>query len=126
VRFTCEGQDVPPEFHCDELPDGTRELPLTCEDPDAPGRTFVYWVAWGIDPTHGRFVVGREGRNGFGTTGYRGPCPPPGHGAHHYRFTLYAVSESLALEQGSTIDALRNAMEGLVHAEATITGTYSR
>jgi phosphatidylethanolamine-binding protein (PEBP) family uncharacterized protein len=54
------------------------------------------------------------------------PAPPPGHGAHHYRFTLYAVSESLALEQGSTIDALRNAMEGLVHAEATITGTYSR
>jgi phosphatidylethanolamine-binding protein (PEBP) family uncharacterized protein len=45
ARFTCEGEDVPPEFRCDELPDGTRELALTCEDPDAPGRTFVHWVA---------------------------------------------------------------------------------
>ena len=23
--------------------------------------------------------------------GYRGPMPPPGHGVHHYRFTLYAL-----------------------------------
>ena len=32
----------------------------------------------------------REGRNDFGTSGYRGPCPPPGHRRHHYVFRLFA------------------------------------
>jgi Raf kinase inhibitor-like YbhB/YbcL family protein len=126
ARFTCEGENVPPDLRWDELPDGTSELALTCEDPDAPGRTFIHWVAWGIDPIQERVVATREGRSDFGSTGYRGPCPPPGHGSHHYRFTIYALGESLSLEDESTIDALRDAMGSVVLGEATITGTYSR
>ena len=30
--------------------------------------------------------------NDFGRPGYGGPCPPQGHGSHHYRFTLLALS----------------------------------
>jgi Raf kinase inhibitor-like YbhB/YbcL family protein len=125
-RFTCEGDDVAPELRWDDLPDDTKELALTCEDPDAPGSTFVHWVAWGIDPQGAEVAATREGRNDFGTTGYRGPCPPPGHGTHRYHFTLYALGEPLTLEEGATIDALRNAIQGAVLAEAMITGTYSR
>jgi Raf kinase inhibitor-like YbhB/YbcL family protein len=125
-RFTCDGADDAPHLRWDDLPDDTRELALTCDDPDAPGGTFVHWVAWGIDPQHDRVVVTGEGSNDFGSTGYRGPCPPPGHGDHRYRFTLYALAEPLTLEQGATIDELRGAMNGRVLAEATLTGTYSR
>jgi Raf kinase inhibitor-like YbhB/YbcL family protein len=32
-------------------------------------------------------------RNDYGVTGYGGPCPPEGHGPHHYVFTLFAVSQ---------------------------------
>jgi Raf kinase inhibitor-like YbhB/YbcL family protein len=31
-----------------------------------------------------------QGRTGYGTPGYGGPCPPPGK-PHHYCFRLYAL-----------------------------------
>jgi Raf kinase inhibitor-like YbhB/YbcL family protein len=126
---TCDGEDAPPELHWSGVPSGVVELALTCEDPDAPGGTFVHWVAWGIDPSSGRLDAGpgiRDGRNGFGSNGYRGPCPPPGHGPHRYEFTLSALDQSLALEQGSTIEELRSAIDGHVRATATLMGTYER
>jgi Raf kinase inhibitor-like YbhB/YbcL family protein len=104
---------------------------LTCEDPDAPSGTFVHWVAWGIDPSSGRLAADdssaiRQGRNGFGNNGFGGPCPPPGHGPHHYEFTLYALDQPIDLEAGSTIDALRSAIDGHIRATATLMGTYER
>jgi Raf kinase inhibitor-like YbhB/YbcL family protein len=128
---TCDGADAPPELRWSGVPSGVVELALTCEDPDAPGGTFVHWVAWGIDPSSGRLTSGdspgiRHGRNGFGNTGYGGPCPPPGHGPHHYEFTLYALDEPLDLEPGGTIEELRSAIDGHVRATATLMGTHER
>jgi Raf kinase inhibitor-like YbhB/YbcL family protein len=132
VRHTCDGENQPPELHWSGVPSGVVELALTCEDPDAPGGTFVHWVAWGIDPGAGRLpsteggTEVRQGRNGFGADGYGGPCPPPGHGPHHYEFTLYGIGEAVELDPGATIEALRRAIEGTVVATATLTGIYQR
>jgi phosphatidylethanolamine-binding protein (PEBP) family uncharacterized protein len=41
-EFTCEGADVSPPLSWNGVPDGTVELALTCEDPDAPRGTFVH------------------------------------------------------------------------------------
>jgi Raf kinase inhibitor-like YbhB/YbcL family protein len=130
-KHTCDGADAPPELHWSGVPSGVVELALTCEDPDAPGATFVHWVAWAIDPEAGRLAPDghpaiQHGRNGFGTSAYRGPCPPPGHGSHRYEFTLQAVDRSIDLEPGSTIDELRSAIDGHVRAAATLMGTYER
>jgi Raf kinase inhibitor-like YbhB/YbcL family protein len=130
-EHTCDGADAPPELHWSGVPSGVVELALTCEDPHAPSGTFVHWVAWGIDPSSGRLRaedsqrIG-QGRNGFGTDGYRGPCPPPGHGAHHYEFTLCALDASLDLAPGSAIEELRSAIDGRIRATATLMGTYER
>ena len=133
-RFTCDGDDISPALEWSGVPDGTAELALTCEDPDAPGKTFVHWVLWGIDPGSvqsldaGTVPAGsRQGGNDFGATGYGGPCPPPGHGTHHYHFTLYAVREPISLSEGASIDELRAAIgdDGAL-AEATLIGTYER
>jgi Raf kinase inhibitor-like YbhB/YbcL family protein len=129
--LTCDGTDTPPELHWSGVPSGVIELALTCEDPDAPGGTFVHWVAWRIDPSSGRLASDDsarlgQGRNGFGDDGYRGPCPPPGHGPHRYQFTLYALDQSLDLAPGSSIDELRSAIEGHIRATATLMGTYER
>ena len=128
---TCDGDDAPPELLWSGVPSGVVELALTCEDPDAPSGTFAHWVAWGIDPSSGRIGGDdgpgiRHGRNGFGSSGYRGPCPPPGHGPHRYEFTLYALDQSIDLEPGSTIEQLRSAIDGHVRATATLMGTYER
>lgn len=59
--------------------------------------------------------------------GYDGPCPPWNDSlVHHYHFTLYAVNTaSLGLSPGFDLAALRQALEGHVLAEASLTGTYS-
>ncbi|HMF82746.1 MAG TPA: YbhB/YbcL family Raf kinase inhibitor-like protein [Acidimicrobiia bacterium] len=130
-EHTCDGPDTPPELHWSGVPSGVVELALTCEDPDAPGGTFVHWVAWGIDPSSGRLRADDgprigQGRNGFGSDGYHGPCPPPGHGPHSYEFRLTALDESLDLAPGSAIEDLRSAIDGHVRATATLMGTYER
>jgi Raf kinase inhibitor-like YbhB/YbcL family protein len=130
-EHSCDGDDAPPELLWSGVPSGVVALALTCEDPDAPSGTFVHWVVWGIDPSRGRIGADdgpgiRHGRNGFGNSGYGGPCPPPGHGPHRYEFTLYALDQSIELESGSTIEELRSAIDGHVRATATLMGTYER
>ena len=128
---TCDGEGTAPELHWSGVPSGVVELALTCEDPDAPGGTFVHCAAWGIDPAGGVLPPDggagiRHGRNGFGELGYGGPCPPPGHGPHHYEFMLYALDGSIDLEPGATIDDLRSAIDGHIRATATLMGVYER
>jgi Raf kinase inhibitor-like YbhB/YbcL family protein len=53
-----------------------------------------------------------RGRNDFGTTGYRGPCPPPGHGRHRYVFRLYALDTDAELAAGAAKAELEQAIEG--------------
>ncbi len=68
-----------------------------------------------------------EGAAGSSELGYIGPCPPSGE--HRYVFTLYALSEALAVgaePSQLTADAVRGLIEGFVIAEAELTGTYSR
>jgi len=52
--------------------------------------------------------------------------PPPGHGTHHYHFTLYALSKTLDLKPGADKKALLAAIKGHVLGQAKLTGTYSR
>ena len=59
--------------------------------------------------------------------GYDGPCPPWNDSlVHHYVFTLYALSVDRLIVTGRvTGQAVRDALQGLVVAEASITGLYS-
>ena len=80
-RHTCEGEDVLPPLAWRGVPEGTGSLALVVDDSDAPGGTFSHWRAWGIAPAAGGLGEGEappsEGRNDFGSVGWRGPCPPP-------------------------------------------------
>jgi Raf kinase inhibitor-like YbhB/YbcL family protein len=132
TRYTCDGDNVSPELEWFEVPEGTVTLALTCQDPDAPRGTFTHWVVWNLSPAKGGLDAGevptgaRQGVNDFGNVGYDGPCPPRGHGTHHYHFTLYAVPMELGLPEGSTIEDLRAALDGNALARAELVGTYER
>ena len=42
-------------------------------------------------------------QNDYGTRGFGGACPPKGHGIHHYRFTVHALSiEKLELPEDAS------------------------
>jgi Raf kinase inhibitor-like YbhB/YbcL family protein len=127
---TCEGADLSPALSWSGPPDGTRSLALVCDDPDAPGGTFTHWLAWGIDPAAGRLAEGEaapvEGRNDFGSSGYRGPCPPRGHGPHRYFFRLHALDTEVDLATGAGKDELARALDAQTLASAELMGTYER
>jgi Raf kinase inhibitor-like YbhB/YbcL family protein len=96
-RYTCDGADLSVPLRWSGVPTGTSSLSLTMRDPDAPGGSFIHWRLTGIPASISAIETGQlpsgvsEGVNGFGTRGYRGPCPPPGDPAHHYVITLTAL-----------------------------------
>jgi Raf kinase inhibitor-like YbhB/YbcL family protein len=95
----------------------------------AQGR-FTHWVAWGLEPGAGGLGGGEaapvEGRNDFGTSGYRGPCLPPGHGRHRYVFRLYALDVVVDPGSGADRGKLERAIEEHVLTTAELVGTYER
>src|ERR1051325_11526598 len=47
--FTGDGVDVSPALEWSDLPHGTQELALICDDPDAPrAEPWVHWVLYSI------------------------------------------------------------------------------
>jgi Raf kinase inhibitor-like YbhB/YbcL family protein len=142
-KYTGEGADVSPPLAWSKLPEGTQELALICDDPDAPvAEPWVHWVIYripaaekglpeGVDKTEKPSVPAGalQGKNSWPsgqTIGYRGPMPPPGHGTHHYHFTLYALKNKLDVPPGLDKKALLAAMEGRILGQVRLTGTYSR
>jgi Raf kinase inhibitor-like YbhB/YbcL family protein len=132
ARYTCGGAEVSPQLSWTGVPAGARSLALTVIDPDAPGRPFTHWVVFEMPPSTGDIPEGgplpsgaAEGRNDFGSTGYRGPCPPPGS-PHHYHFKLYALDTKLSLRSGATESAFEDAIKGHVLASGELVGTFKR
>lgn len=137
-RYTCVEVDISPPIDWDAsellMPDNG-SLALICDDPDAPGGTWVHWVIFNLPPETSslpEMVMPREelengalqGSNSWGTTGYRGPCPPSG--THRYYFKIYALDTKLDLPAGVTKGELLEAMEGHILGEGQIMGTYTR
>jgi hypothetical protein len=129
-QYTCDGRDLSLPVSWSGVPRRTRELLLVMRDRDADGGNFVHWSVAGIAPRSGSFATGTsptsgavEGRNSFGTIGYRGPCPPAGAKAHHYVLTLTALAGPSHVKSGFSVgDAIRSAVLSI----ATLDGTYGR
>ena len=139
-RHTEDGEDVSPELSWSGLPEGTKELALIVDDPDAPtDEPWVHWVIYRIPADIDALAEGipyadvlaapagaLQGLNTWGTVGYRGPAPPPGHGTHHYHIKLYALDDALELEPGLDKKTLLSAIEGHLLAQGELIGTYER
>jgi Raf kinase inhibitor-like YbhB/YbcL family protein len=132
ARFSHEAGDVSPPLEWPDVPDGTVELALLCEDPDAPNGTFLHWLVTGIEPStrsirEGQAPPGATAwRNGYGSDGYGGPMPPVGDDPHRYAFRLFALGSPLGLRPGADLDAVRDALDEKHLATGTLTGLYAR
>ena len=136
-RYTCDGQDVSPPLEWAGLSAQTHGLVLLCDDPDAPAGTWHHWAAYDIPPNLAGLTEGagresgaktfKQGINDFGRVGYGGPCPPRGHGPHHYHFRLLALSidHLLFRKQPSCRDIECEARRHII-GEATLVGLYQR
>jgi Raf kinase inhibitor-like YbhB/YbcL family protein len=129
-RYTCKGENVSPRIDIKGIPDNAKSLAIIVDDPDAPLKIWVHWIAWNITPIstipEAEVPQGSvEGVNDGGMHQYNGPCPPPGS-IHRYFFKVYALDTMLDIGEDSEKADLEKAMKGHVLAQATLVGTYSR
>lgn len=131
-HYALEGENVSPPLTWSGVPDGTAELVLLCEDPDAPSGTFVHWVVVGVDPRSTGVEPGsgppggRELVNGYGRRGWGGPHPPPGDDAHRSFFRLYALGEPCVLPDAPSAGQVHEAVDEQHLASGTLVGLYQR
>jgi Raf kinase inhibitor-like YbhB/YbcL family protein len=139
AKFSCEGEDASPALKWEGAPAGTKSFALICDDPDAPGGTWVHWVVYAIPAAATELLESvakidavaalgglKQGMNDFGRVGYGGPCPPRGHGAHHYHFRLYALDAELNLAPRVKRQQLDAAIKGHILAQTELVGAYQR
>ncbi|MEO2088928.1 MAG: YbhB/YbcL family Raf kinase inhibitor-like protein, partial [Gemmataceae bacterium] len=89
LRHTGDGVNTSPPLAWSGVPAEARSLALICDDPDAPKKTWVHWVVYGLPPNTLMLPEGvpttptlpgggKQGTTDFGTVGYGGPAPPKG------------------------------------------------
>lgn len=132
ARYTCSGGDVSIPLTWSGVPSAAQSLALTVIDPDAPGKPFVHWLVFNLPASATELPEGGpppgsglQGRNDFGSLGYRGPCPPPGS-THHYHFKLYALDTTLSLRSGASESEFEQAIKGHVLGAGELIGTFRR
>ncbi len=133
-RFTCDGEDISPPLQWSNAPEGTRSLILLCDDPDAPAGKWLHWAVYDIPPTSTELVENvaekakmKQAINDFRKTGYGGPCPPHGHGPHHYHFRLLALStDHLRVQPNPSCREVEREARKFTLAEATLVGWYEK
>jgi Raf kinase inhibitor-like YbhB/YbcL family protein len=131
-----EDDGVSPPLEWTGVPDGTKELALVCEDPDADAGVITHWVVYGIAPTAEGLdaALPREayietpvelcqGLNEYDEVGYSGPEADDDRGPHRIFFRLFALdTELLDLPPGVTRSELRAAAKGHILATAELVG----
>ncbi len=133
-RFTCDGENLSPPLTWSDAPKGTRSYVLLCDDPDAPGGTWHHWAVYDIPANEAGLVESaaqnfklKQATNDFRKPGYGGPCPPPGHGIHHYHFRLIALStDHLRVRANAPCRDVEREARKFALAEATLVGMYQR
>jgi len=127
VQYTCDGKNISPPLHIEQIPEEAKCLVLIVDDPDAPAGDWVHWLVWNIPVTHHireNEVHGTEGINDFDQHHYGGPCPPSG--THHYFFKVYALNALLSLPANTNKQQLEKAMSVHVIGFGELVGLYTR
>ena len=137
VHSDAGGQNQSPALHWENPPVGTKSFALSCYDPDAPtGSGFWHWYIINLpadlrsldENAAANLPAGaRHARNDYGDYNYGGACPPPGHGAHRYIFTIHALDcERLELPQDATTAYIGFNVWAHSLGSASITTTFAR
>jgi Raf kinase inhibitor-like YbhB/YbcL family protein len=138
--FGCSGGNSSPQLSWSGTPEGTQAFAILAYDPDAPtGSGWWHWQIVNIpasvtslssgagDVSKGLAPKGSlQIKNDYGVKGFGGACPPQGHGAHRYQFTIHALSKKLELPEdpsGALVGYMVNAHS---LGSATIESLYKR
>lgn len=129
IQYTCKGQNISPPLNILNVPSSAQSLAFIMHDPDAPVGDYVHWTMWDIPKSTETIAANSvptgavQGLNSNNENKYMGPCPPSG--THRYMFEVYALDKSLSLKPETTRDQLKEAMEGHIVDQNTLTATFS-
>lgn len=139
--FGCVGDNESPQLSWKNAPEGTKSFAVTMYDPDAPtGSGWWHWVMFDI-PRNVNELKSNAGNvsaelapegaiqsiTNYGTRGYGGPCPPPGHGIHQYIITVYALkTDKLGLDANTNPAVVGYYLWNNTIAKASIVSYYQR
>jgi Raf kinase inhibitor-like YbhB/YbcL family protein len=117
----CKGQNVSLPLSWDNVPANTKSFAIMMFDPAARGGMgFSHWVAYDIPADKKGLKEGEAnsdtafggGKNGTGSAGWRGPCPPPSDYPHPYTIALVATDIAPGtLKPGMNRDELLAALQ---------------
>ena len=121
---TCDGENISPRIRLKGL--AAKSVAVMVFNPfEKSCCSFTPWICWNLPPspvippgipkegTVMEPVPAIQGITDYGTTGYTGPCPPPG-AMIRYQFRVYGLDAMLGLPAGADKHALIAAMKGHV------------
>ncbi len=138
--FGGNGDNISPQLSWSGAPEGTKAYAVFCYDPDAPtGSGFWHWQLINI-PADVTALATNAGSadsanipagsfqktNDYGTVGFGGACPPEGHIAHRYQFTVYALSETLEVPAEASSAVAGYLVNAHALASVTLEALYKR
>ncbi len=129
IKFTCKGENINPELVIENIPEGTQELVLIMDDPDAPKGTFTHWIVWNINPKTNKIeenstpIEAVVGINSANENKYHGPCPPSG--THRYFFKIFALNSKINLDFNTNKDKLEENIKNYIIEQAELIGLFS-
>jgi len=138
--FGCVGDNMSPQLSWSGAPEGTAAFAITVYDPDAPtGSGWWHWQLVNIPKNVTSLPAGAGDlsknltpkgslhiSNDYGFAGFGGACPPPGHGAHRYQFTIHALSKKLELPENASGALTGYMINGHSLGSSTIEALYKR
>ncbi len=132
--YGCDGGNKSPQLSWVNPPKNTKSYALICHDPDAPKQNgWYHWLVVNIDPKTTSINQGEKFKNAletvtdFGSAGYNGACPPKGHGAHRYNFTIYALNtDKIEIDKDTAPKEVEKLVLTHTIAKSTITVLYER
>lgn len=138
--FGCSGGDTSPQLAWSGAPDNTQAYALMVHDPDAPtGSGWWHWQVVNIPASVTSLATGAGSSkanklpagshhitNDYGIDGFGGACPPAGHGAHRYRFTIHALSQPLELPDNASSALTGYMVNAHSLGSATLEALYKR
>ncbi|MEM7082485.1 MAG: YbhB/YbcL family Raf kinase inhibitor-like protein [Pseudomonadota bacterium] len=138
--FGCAGENVSPNLSWTNAPKGTKAFAVFAYDPDAPtGSGWWHWQLINLPADVTELPAGAGNadsksipdgsmhlRNDFGYKGFGGACPPKGHGAHRYQFTVFALSDKLDIPKDASAALTGYMVNANAIASATIEALYKR
>jgi Raf kinase inhibitor-like YbhB/YbcL family protein len=132
-RYTCDGENISPEFIWTGVPANAKSLVLIFEDLAPESNLFVHWVVYDIPPASKGLLRNvpheaqlpdgsRQAYNTRSQLGYLGPCP--GNETHRYVFGLYALDMTIEKSPPPSGRHVIFLMENHIIAKALYLGIY--